>query len=160
MKKEKNSKSALNELLDILPQRLFSPCQNIFAEYNILAPHLSETKNIDLNLNEESAKHTGNYFKNQNEEPRLCYVFHKKKDGILSSQAQHHHFVNETELKDSILNPEINEKELTSYLKPSRLIEEGIEYGYIKKASVPFWKTIASVITAFGVLISTLVPFI
>ena len=143
MKKEATSKAAIEKLLSIVPDRRIVSTQSFFDNKKGSADKLSFAPAVEKDLVEEGVKSTVNYFKNQTEIPRFSFVSHRKKDGIVAGYSLFNS-LKENDDVDAVLNPEINEKEISGHVKIKPLIKEAISRGYVDKKSVSLWKAIVS----------------
>ena len=156
MKKEATSKSAIEKLLSIVPNRKIVSTPSFFQSKKDDAAGFKGAVPIEKDLSEEGLDSTLNYFKNQTEIPRFSFVSHRKKDGIVAGHALFNK-LKENGNVEAVLNPEINEKEISGHIKIKPLIKEAISRGYVDKKSVSLWKAIASAVvgvwTVFGIFL-------
>lgn len=113
MKKEATSKSAIEKLLSIIPERKIVSTPTFFESKKEDGAGLKGAVPIEKDLRGEGFESTFNYFKNQTEIPRFCFVSHRKKDGIVAGHSLFNKLTENGNV-EAVLNPEINEKKFRS----------------------------------------------
>lgn len=78
-----------------------------------------------------------NFRTTQNSIPKICYVIHEAKDGILAAQAMHRSLCLDAPSLPPLFNPEFDPAKAVSYIRKGRLKQEAKQADLWKVGSVP-----------------------
>lgn len=85
-----------------------------------------------------TAKTIANNFRTmQDSTPKICYVIHEAKDGILAAQVMHQSLCQNAPSLPPLFNPEFDPAKASSYIRKGRLKQEAKQAGLWKVGSVP-----------------------
>ena len=134
MSKFNISQNTLNELLSIIPVRTGFKTDNFIYFDNSISLKKANSKKEPLNKNFiDLAK---SYYNGSSDIPVIRYISHEKYDGFLSSHLLCKDFSDSKYFDKLIVNPSINEKEVSSFIKKQPLIREAKNAGYIAKKGI------------------------
>ncbi len=150
--KGKKFKQIDNKILSLIPSRKIGKTK-AFAESN----SLKET--AYNNIVETVSKENKNYFINQGNESKFCYISHQKKDGIISAKSLYNALCEKNDYM-IIYNPQVDEKSLASYIKFSQLESKAIECGHIEKIKMPLVHILSMIISGILTILSLILTFL
>lgn len=114
--------------------------------------------NTETELTEAVEKENKYYAANANEHARFCYISHQKQDGIISSQTLFRKLCAKAgDQAHPVYNPQVDEKNLASHIRFSRLKSTAAALNYVEKAKLPLLQTILSVGSGIAFFLDLLV---